>query len=61
MIPAFEELISPEDAIKAITEKGTEIESIRFQLPLQAGSGSFGAFRVEWKTPRYQRVSFEDV
>ncbi len=61
MVPVLEEFISPEEAIKAITENRSEIESIKFQLPVQIGSGDFGTFRVKWKTPRYHGVSFDDV
>ena len=61
MVPMVEELVSPEEVIVIITDNKSEIRSVKYQPPMRIGSDDFGAFRVEWKNPRYQKVNLGNV
>ncbi len=59
LVPINEEMVSPEEVIAVIAENKAEIKSVRYQPPLRIGSDDFGAFRVEWKTLKYQKVNLD--
>ena len=61
MVPIVEELVSPEEVVAIITESKSEVKSVTYQPPLHIGYDNFGAFRVEWKTPRYHKMNLENV